>query len=238
MYYNTIFLFFKRFYKLFFSLHKKVGSLHASEDEYIKRRYKYQKKLKGDGSGMNICVTTVVGYTYTNTTDVTQKEAVSNENVCQKQTKKEYKAFIKDLMDNVPYDSSQANNKESWSITEEGWEQMKNDPDYEAWVLGYTIENRSVHFPFQTSVLLIEKFGASIEEHHGDGIPMNTESPKKSQKKEDSWWIKRHKRMKELMKAQQEAARKKAQMQESVANVYDTNIRTFSKSITGGKTWQ
>ena len=40
--------------------------------------------------------------------------------------------------------------------------------------------------------------------------------------------------MKELMKAQWEAARKKAQMQESVANVYDTNIRTFSKSITGG----
>lgn len=67
---------------------------------------------------------------------------------------------------------------------------------------------------------------------------MNTESSKKSQKKEDSWWIKRHKRMKELMKAQREAARKKAQMQESVADVYDTNIRTFSKSITGGKTWQ
>ena len=44
--------------------------------------------------------------------------------------------------------------------------------------------------------------------------------------------------MKELMKAQWEAARKKAQMQESVANVYDTKIRTFSKSITGGKTWQ
>ncbi len=43
--------------------------------------------------------------------------------------------------------------------------------------------------------------------------------------------------MKELMKAQREAARKKAQMQEkkSVADVYDTNIRTFSKSITGGK---
>ena len=38
--------------------------------------------------------------------------------------------------------------------------------------------------------------------------------------------------MKELMKAQREAARKKAQMQESVADVYDTNIRTFSKSIT------
>lgn len=54
----------------------------------------------------------------------------------------------------------------------------ENDPEYEAWVLGYTIENRSVHFPFQASFLNVEKFGASIEEHHGEGIPMNTESPK------------------------------------------------------------
>ena len=54
-------------------------------------------------------------------------------------------------MDGVSFDSSQANCKEMWSITEDGWEQMKNDPEYEAWVLGYTIENRSVHFPFQAS---------------------------------------------------------------------------------------
>lgn len=57
-------------------------------------------------------------------------------------------------------DSSQANCKEMWSITEDGWEQMKNDPEYEAWVLGYTIENRSVHFPFQASFLNVEKFGS------------------------------------------------------------------------------
>lgn len=35
---------------------------------------------------------------------------------------------------------------------------MKNDPDYEAWVLGYTVENRSVHFPFAASNLCMEKF--------------------------------------------------------------------------------
>ena len=115
-------------------------------------------------------------------------------------TMDEYKAFFKNLMDGISFDSSQANCKEMWSITEDGWEQMKNDPEYEAWVLGYTIENRSVHFPFQASFLNVEKFGASIEEHHGEGIPMNTESPKKSGKKDESWWSKRQKRMKELMK--------------------------------------
>ena len=109
-------------------------------------------------------------------------------------TMDEYKAFIQELMDNVPFDGLQANCKEMWSITEEGWEQMKNDLDYEAWILGYTIENRSVHFPFQASFLGIEKFGASIEEHHGEGITMNTESPKKSEKKEDSWGVRRHKK--------------------------------------------
>ena len=56
-------------------------------------------------------------------------------------TMDEYKAFFKNLMDGISFDSSQANCKEMWSITEDGWEQMKNDPEYEAWVLGYTIEN-------------------------------------------------------------------------------------------------
>ncbi len=67
------------------------------------------------------------------------------------------KLFFKNLIDGVSFDSSQANCKEMWSITEDGWEQMKNDPEYEAWVLGYTIENRSVHFPFQASFLNVEK---------------------------------------------------------------------------------
>ena len=240
------------------------------------------------GIKMNISATTATGYSYTNTTtSVTKKEEISNENICEKQTKKEYKnvvreftqrhptsashvnqqvqagknyiknnggdqvsrsdmtmdeykAFITDLMDKVPFDSSQANCRAMWSITEEGWEQMKNDPDYEAWILGYTIEDRSVQFPFQASFLNIEKFGASIEEHHGEGIPMNSESPKKSEKKEESWWMTRHKKMKELMKTQQEEALKEAQLKKkkSMANVYETNISIFSESVTGGNTWQ
>ncbi len=97
-------------------------------------------------------------------------------------TMDEYKAFFTELMDRVPWDSSRVNDTQIWSITEEGWEQMKNDPEYEAWVLGYTVEDRSVHFPFQTSTLCIEKFGASIEEHIGQGVPKDVESPQKTEK--------------------------------------------------------
>ena len=83
-------------------------------------------------------------------------------------------------MDAIPCDSSQINDTKIWSITEEDWEQMKNDPDYEAWVLGYMIEDRSVHFPFQTSNICIEKFRASIEEHIGQGFPRDDEKAESS----------------------------------------------------------
>ena len=207
---------------------------------------------------MNISVTTAMKYAYTGTKDnVSKKQNISYENICEKKKSKEYKnvvqeykqrhpdraahvdaqvqagkkhikncgaenisrsdmtmdeykAFFKELLDRVPYDSSRVNDTQIWSITEEGWEQMKNDPDYEAWVLGYTVEDRSVHFPFQTSNLCIEKFGASIEEHIGQGFPKEEKNTKKSGKKEESWWYKRHKRMEELIKEQEVKAQKKA----------------------------
>lgn len=125
-------------------------------------------------------------------------------------TMDEYKTFFRGLMDRIPCDSSQINNTRIWSITDKGWEQMKNDPDYEAWVLGYNIEDCSVHFPFQTSNVCIEKFGATIDEHIGQGIPKNEGKTDKADKKENSWWEKRQKRMKELLKEQQEEAYREA----------------------------
>ncbi len=133
-------------------------------------------------------------------------------------TMEEYKEFFKQLMDKIPFDSSHMNDTEIWSITEEGWEQMKNDPDYEAWVLGYTVENRSVHFPFQSSNLCIEKFGASIEEHLGQSFPKDTENTNKSDKNEESWWQKRHRKTKELLKEQEIKARKRAAANKKVLN--------------------
>lgn len=125
-------------------------------------------------------------------------------------TMDEYKDFFMGLMDKIPYDISQKDTHMTWSMTEAGWEQMKNDPDYEAWVLGYTVEDRSVHFPFKATHVNFEKFGATIEEHHGEGFNVFPEDSGVSGKKEESWWYKRHKKMEELLKKQGEEAHKKA----------------------------
>ena len=62
-----------------------------------------------------------------------------------------------------------------------------------------------------------------------------TESPKKSGKKDESWWSKRQKRMKELMKRQQKAALKRAQERRNVTDIYEENIDIFTESMMGGK---
>lgn len=134
-------------------------------------------------------------------------------------TMEEYKIFINGLLSSISFDSTRIYDKEFISISDAGWEQMKNDPDYEAWVLGYTVENRSVRNPFfgwpgASGSVYVEKFGASIEEHIGQSV--GTSGPGSSSiqiKNEKSWWEKRHEKMEELMEEQEKKAMKKAQAQ-------------------------
>lgn len=147
--------------------------------------------------------------------DIKKKNGV--ENVSTKDmTMEEYKHFINGLLDSIPFDSTRIYDKEIISITEKGWEQMKNDPDYEAWVLGYTAENRSVRNPFfgwpgATGTFYVEKFGASIEEHLGQSVGSTDPVRRtRSMRKEKSWWDKRHERMKELLEEEVQMKLKKA----------------------------
>ena len=132
-------------------------------------------------------------------------------------TMEEYKDFINGLMNSIPFDATRIYDREIVSISDAGWEQMKNDPDYEAWVLGYTVENRSVRNPFffcsgASGSVYVEKFGASIEEHLGQDIGKSGPgSSFDNVKNEKSWWEKRHEKMEELMEEQAKKAMKKAQ---------------------------
>lgn len=140
---------------------------------------------------------------------------VSRENM----TMEEYKDFINGLMNSIPFDATRIYDREIVSISDAGWEQMKNDPDYEAWVLGYTVENRSVRNPFfgwsgASGSVYVEKFGASIEEHLGQDIGKSGPgSSFDNVKNEKSWWEKRHEEVEELMEEQAKKAMKKAQAQ-------------------------
>lgn len=113
----------------------------------------------------------------------------------------EYKRFITGILDQIPFDSTRINDEEMISISEKGWEQMKNDPKYEAWILGYTVKNRSGRNPFAAmgaASFYVERFGASIEEHHGEGVSKSA-SKSSSSEEEESWWAKRHKKIAELL---------------------------------------
>lgn len=158
----------------------------------------------------------------------------------------EYQAYFFAMLDTIPYDYTQMNNTTTISISDEGWEQMRKDPDYEAWILGYFVEDRSVHNPFfgwgdNEGSIIFERFGASIEEHRGDGFSKAALKGSKpdDEDEEEDWWIKRHKRMKKLLKeqversVQKDMAAKAAAREEYAKHQYASSQRQHSFLTTG-----
>lgn len=139
-------------------------------------------------------------------------------------TMAQYQAWFYALLDTIPYDPTRVNDTTTISISEKGWEQMRKDPDYEAWILGYFVEDRSVRNPFfgwgnNQGCIIFERFGASIEEHRGDGfskVALQSDHSDDEDDEEEDWWIKRHKRMKKLMKEQVERTMKRDAAKRSV----------------------
>lgn len=100
--------------------------------------------------------------------------------------------------------------------------QVRNDPKYEAWVIGYLVEDRSIRNPFyawgnNAGNIISEHFGASIDEHHGQGFSKAVFKGDNSSDddEEEDWWIKRHKRMKKLLKEQVERTMKQDALQKA-----------------------
>lgn len=124
-------------------------------------------------------------------------------------TMEEYQAYFYALLETIPYDPTRVNDTTILTISDKGWEQMRKDPEYEAWILGYFVEDRAVHNPFfgwgnTDGNMISEHFVASIEEHHGESFSkaaLKGNSDNDDDDEED-WWIKRHKRMKKLMREQ------------------------------------
>ena len=128
----------------------------------------------------------------------------------------EYKEYIYGVLDKIPFDESQMRDTQFIDITEDGWEQMKNDPKYEAWVVGYFKVDRSVKMPFANYPgveprIHTEHFGASIDEHLGQSYPQSSATGK--EKDSEDWWKKRQQRHEQYLEEAQERAEKKAMLQ-------------------------
>jgi len=126
-------------------------------------------------------------------------------------TMEEYKQYIYDKISGLPISDSQINCSFSVNITEEGFEAMKNDPEYEEWVLATLQYDFSFHDPWAElsgGRYVIHSFGADKEEYVGrnfsKGVNIN------DRKKEKSFWEKRQERRKKLLKQLEEAQTKKA----------------------------
>ncbi|WP_300810997.1 hypothetical protein [uncultured Acetatifactor sp.] len=149
------------------------------------------------------------GFTYDSSISDKSKEEM---------TMDEYKQWFMNEMSGMPvsgwYRSTCVGG--ALTITEECFERMKTDPEWEKTVLGMVRKMYSCTGIMGSKMIGYQVIGATPEQCHGEGIPVKDGSPLSGDNGE-SWWEKRHKRMEELMEEQEKEAVKKAQARRAAA---------------------
>lgn len=123
----------------------------------------------------------------------------------------EYKQYIYDQISQIPFHPSQILRSVSINITDEGFQAMQSDPEYEKWVLDTLKNDFSFHDPWSSicgGSFAVHHFGASREEYHGEGWYTGFQGGKGSalfdEEAEEGFWKRRAKRHKKYLEQQQE----------------------------------
>jgi len=131
----------------------------------------------------------------------------------------EYKQWVMNELSQLPVSGWVLNSFSSGAlvIKEEAFENMKNNPEFEKYVLNRVRSLYSANgLPVGSNNVCYEVIGGSPEECYGYAGPIgggNTNIYDKDQ----SWWKERHDEFEELLEAQAEAAQKKAQADRAMA---------------------
>lgn len=136
------------------------------------------------------------------------KATSSNKVTTKNMTMKQYKNYIRGKINALPVSPSQALNSVSVNITEEGFEAMKNDPEYEAWVLNSLGTDFAYNDPwsgFGGGRYVVHHFGATKEEYSGQSWSMDNGVGKSlfEEAAEKSFWQKRSESIESYLKAQE-----------------------------------
>lgn len=118
----------------------------------------------------------------------------------------EYKEYIYDKISKIPIHSSQSGWQWSIQITDQGFEAMKQNPEYEAEVLEAIRANFSFNDRFHSQNYSVLRFGASKEESYGQSFGGGNPA----MEKEESFWERRAKRRKKLQEQYDEMLDQKA----------------------------
>lgn len=124
----------------------------------------------------------------------------------------EYKQYIYQRISRIPMHPSQAMRSVSVHISDEGFEAMQRDPEYERWVLDTLKADFAYNDPWASvcgESFTIHRFGATKEEYRGDSWYTGYRNGKGraiyEKEAEEGFWEKRAKRFKKYMRFLQEA---------------------------------
>ena len=149
--------------------------------------------------------------------------SVASEKSKDEMTLDEYKQWVVNQISQFPVSGWVRSTFSSGAIVikEEAFERMKNDPEYENYVLNRVRSAYSVQgLPVGSNNVGFDVIGASPEECYGYAGPVG-KSGSETADDGESWWKKRHERMEELLKEQEKEAVKRAQARrKTVQNEY------------------
>ncbi len=143
----------------------------------------------------------------------------------------EYKLYIYDKIAAIQMHPSNIYDSVAVQITEEGFRAMKNDPEYEKWVLDKLRSNFNCYDPWSGTCggkFSIFKFGATKEEYHAQtwrlGFNNGSGDRVYREKAKDSFWERRKKRRKELLEQLEELEEMKAVARRIAKSEYFTQL--------------
>ena len=130
-----------------------------------------------------------------------------------------YKQSIREKISQLPMSASSKMQSISVRISDAGFEAMKNDPEYEAWVLDTLAQNFQFENPWTTLCgggYAVHSFGASKEEYHGEswypGYMGGQGGDVFEEKAKGGFWEQRMENHKKFMELQREAAARRRLM--------------------------
>lgn len=129
----------------------------------------------------------------------------------------EYKAYIADRISRLPMHPSQMQNSVSIHISEAGFKAMKEDPEYEEWVIDWLGQDFAYNNPWAGicgGSYVVHYIGATREEYRGQGWAKGYQNGKGedlfNQKAKGGFWERRAKRHREYRELQEKTEQARA----------------------------
>lgn len=156
----------------------------------------------------------------------------------QDMTMEEYKEYISDRLSRIPMHPSQMQNSVAIHISDAGFEAMKNDPEYEEWVMEWLGKDFAFQDPWSGICgghYVVHYIGATKEEYRGQSwYPAYQNGSGESlfnQKAKGSFWERRLKRQEMERQIEKNVQARKSQVKSIQARMLQKQIPGLHPSL-------